>query len=315
MEMQDPLYHFVQFNEQIINTYGELGLAHLSQRNINGKTSNVAFSEVLRKKKELSRLPYSDFKIHDEFDFISLDLKYVTAILYYLQPFIVNTRNTDGMYHQNLADKRYLMYANFGYQTIYNFWDRIGDLLHLYYETGLSQEKVYLGRVLTNMKDPYNMDRHYVKTNSSYIELKEMYDNVLKPFIDERNDAVHHFQLESKYFWGNIQYFDDEENRNKLDDEKQSYPEFMRNHLELFHKGFQLAIELINNLPDAVIVLIQRIELSENNFSISSIKFSEGDNLIGLFDIDDSYSNEQIVEIISKGTSADKRLIKILNET
>ncbi len=187
-----PLYHFEEFNEQIYAAQAAEGLQNISTVQFEGKTSVEFFSAVLRKKKSLFPLPYSDFKIHDELDFITKDIKYFTGVLYFLKPYIVDTSRTHGMYRQNLADHRYLTYASSCVQAIYNYWDRIGDLLHLYFQTGLRLDKVYLGMVINNFPVAY-------KQEPEYIALKELYDNNLNEFLNERNQVVHYYQLETLY--------------------------------------------------------------------------------------------------------------------
>ncbi len=311
--MNHPLYHFNEFNEQIFNIYTQNGIFNLSQKEFDGKSTASFMSDILRRKRNIHQLPYSDFKIHDELDFISKDLKYVTGVLYYLRPFIVDTKSTNGMYHQNLADRRFLMYANFGYQSIYNYWDRIGDLLYLYFETGLPADKVYLGRVLSNMKDPYNGDPKHITNDPLYKKLKDLYDNQLKQFFDERNDAVHHFQLEAKHYWGNLEF---RQNKMylKLNDEKHGYPDFMKRQLETFFVGFELALQLIDKLPDRVLVFSQREAISDGVYSVKTIKVFQGNDLTAFFDLGKFYTEAEMIETIAKVLSVNGKLIVIADE-
>jgi len=116
-------------------------------------------------------------------------------------------------------------------------------LLHLFFETGLPIDNVYLGRVLNNISEPY-------RSEPEFIQLKEIYDNRLKPFFEDRNKAVHHFQLEAQYYWGHIENYQDSEIQSNLNQQKQNIPEFMENHLELCFLGYEIAINLIDKLPD-----------------------------------------------------------------
>lgn len=313
MNPEHPLYHFQELNEQVFRTYKEQELYNLGQKEFNGQTTASFISDILRRKRNIHPLPYSDFKIHDELDFISKDLKYVTGVLYFLRPFIVDTKYTEGMYHQNLPDRRYLMYANFGYQSIYNFWDRIGDLLHLYYETGLAIDKVYLGRVLTNMKDPYNSNPNHIKDDSFYKKLKELYDTELNFFFDERNEAVHHFQLEAKHYWGNIEFRKDKAYL-KLNEEKQKYPEFMKKHLELFFVGFEVALNLINRLPDRLLVFIKRAIGEDKTFKINAIRIFQGEDIMSLFDADKFYTEDDVTLSISELKGIHQGLVVLADE-
>lgn len=139
----DVLDAFFQWNEHVFNAQRENGLEDLYDLEINGARTSSFLSDVLRKKEPVHQLPYSDFKIHDEFLAISKDIKYVTGILYCLRPYIVDTEELDGRYFQNLPDRRYLIYCSFGLQLFYNFWDRVGDTLHYFFPSNIKSGHVY----------------------------------------------------------------------------------------------------------------------------------------------------------------------------
>ncbi len=314
MNQEHPLYHFMEFNQQIYKTYDEIGILNLDQKEFEGKNSVSFFSDILRSKKNLHPLPFSYFKLHDELNFISKDLKYITGVLHYLLPFIVDTEYTGGRYPQNLPDHRYLTYANFGYQSIYNFWDRIGDLLHIYFETGLPMENVYLGRVLSNMKDPYNANPSHVLINPIYLKMKDIYDNELRSFFEERNTTVHHFQLEAKYYWGNIELHKDRAASLKLNREKHAIPNFIRKHLDLLFIGFELALKLIDALPDKLLVFIKREFLSETEFKIHSIKIFNGEDITQRFDLNKAYLNADVEKNIAEYKQVNQKLIVLADD-
>jgi len=246
----NPLHHFEEFNEEIFTIYDRESLRNLSQIPLGKNTLDHLMHDILRKKNAIHPLPYSVFKLQDEMNFISRDIKYIAGILYFLRPYIVDTDEAGGKYIQNLPDRRYVMYANFGYSAIYNFWDRIGDLLHLYFETGLPLKDVYLGRVLNNIKPIH-------KNNQFYVELNEIYENKLKPFFGDRNDTIHHYQLENRYYWGALENRGNQSELSRLNTEKHSLPEVYKEHLELSFRGFELALRLIDTLPDDPTIPVQ----------------------------------------------------------
>jgi hypothetical protein len=81
--------------------------------------------------------------LDDDLFFISNDLVHFTSLLFLLRPFINNAMQEAGTYQQNWYDARYLSYASVLYSAVYNFWDRIGDLLHCFFATRLPAKKVY----------------------------------------------------------------------------------------------------------------------------------------------------------------------------
>ncbi|MCD9015193.1 Cthe_2314 family HEPN domain-containing protein [Parachryseolinea silvisoli] len=314
MDTQHPLYHFREFNEQIFATYKEFALQSLIDNKFDGQDTAVFLSDILRRKRPLHAIPYSYFKIHDEFNFISNDLKYVTGILYILRPFIVNTQASGGTYHQTLEDRRYLEYANFGLQIIYNFWDRIGDLLHLYFDTSFPITNVIFGKILSQIKDPYNSDPSHILNDPIYKQLKDLYDTDLKAILKERNNAVHHFQLEAQHYWGNLEYRNDPRNVD-LNTTKQRYPDFFKKHLELFFQGFELALKLIDQLPDRVLVFSSKVLEANGKYRVESARVFEGANLITAFDMNATYSEEDIIDVVADHVKpVSKRLIIVYDE-
>lgn len=311
--MEHELHHFEEFNEQIYKIYKEKNLKNLGQLEFNSQEKGSAgfMSGVLRRKINIHPLPYSDFKIHDELDFITKDLKYVTGVLYFLRPYIVDTDYSGGQYHQNLADRRYLMYANFGLQSIYNFWDRIGDLLWIYFETKHKPNKVYFHSMIRDIKEPYI-------SSKEYLQLKEIYDKDLVEFFDLRNEAIHHFQLECKFYWGSIETHNKPAEKEKLNKDKHSLPEKMEKHLELCVKGFELAIRLIDLLPDKFSILLEK-QVNSNSideFKILELKklnqTGQHTDIINQFDANNIYTEDKLKDEISAKFSVSKDLVFLI---
>ncbi|WP_426492414.1 Cthe_2314 family HEPN domain-containing protein [Hymenobacter sp. 102] len=243
--VEHPLHHFFEFTEEIYEVYKREGLESLKQITDGDTRLDSTFSTILNRKQNLYPLPHSIFKLQEELSFITQDIMYVTGLLYYFRPYIVDVAETNAVYKQNLPDHRYLTYATFGMQSIYNYWDRIGDILYIYFETGLKPKSVYFGSVLNNINPKYQESEYF-------IQLNKIYQDEIKPFIDERNTAVHSYQLETKYYWGNVE-LQGEANRverENLNTEKHSYPEKYKHHLELCITGFRLMLNLIDTLPD-----------------------------------------------------------------
>lgn len=311
--MKPDLSHFEEFNEQIFQVYKEKNLKNLGELNFNGQSQGSAafMSGVLRKKIPFYPLPYSVFKIHDELDFITKDIKYITGVLYFLRPFIVDTAVSGGTYSQNLADRRYLMYANFGLQSIYNFWDRIGDLLHHYFETRHKSDQVYFNRMIRDIKEPH-------RSTEAFKELETIYKNDISPINDDRSEAVHHFQLENKYYWGNIETYEDLVERDKVNNEKHNLPEKFQHHLELCFQGFELAIELIDHLPDKVFISIRKEIMDQNDvpgkFRIKELEIiDEQRNLIDQVDPDKYYTEQELKGELAGKLGVAEGLIVLIN--
>lgn len=172
---------------------------------------------------------------------MSRDIKYYTALLYFFRPYIIDVRS--GIYFQTIEDRRYMMYASVAYQTIYNFWDRIGDLLNLYFNTGLADTSVYYSRVLHNFPKEY-------KASPNYEWLNEILNSEVRGFLGERDHVVHSYQLECEYYWKAIEWFKDPSKLQQIQNEREAFPEKFKRQIELTREAFARALRLINELPD-----------------------------------------------------------------
>jgi hypothetical protein len=206
-----------------------------------GKGYSHFFVDVVRGKHPFQKTKFYDYKMAYEMDFITADMKYITGMLFFLRPGI-NNPQPYGEYYQTVEDRRYLMHTTFGLQATYNFWDRLGDLLWVFFPSTLAEKDVYFDRVISGIGTPYNVCNHY-------ISLLELYQNHVKPALKARKEAVHYFQPEVKHYWGHVEDSSQEtmEARYK---EKFSYAELMRNQLDIAGKAFELTVKLIDQLPD-----------------------------------------------------------------
>ncbi len=113
------------------------GILHISELTIDGKHPLTFYSDVTSHHARIREVPLF---LWDDFFFISNDLVHFTLLLFLLRPFINDATKEAGTYHQNWYDAKYLSYASVLHSAIYNFWDRIGDLLHCFFATGLPVE-------------------------------------------------------------------------------------------------------------------------------------------------------------------------------
>lgn len=109
-------------------------------------------------------------KIFDDLVFCSKELMYHTAQLYLYRPFINNPldagRDFNGQTifsnNQNLSSLRYSIFTNAAYQTVYNYWDKIGDLLGHCFETGIKNPRqIDFSKVVDGMGPQFINDDNY----------------------------------------------------------------------------------------------------------------------------------------------------------
>ena len=240
--MKNKLEIFREFDQLVRDQYNTIPLQHLGDINFGKENSITFFSTIIRSKENLKPFEYSDFKFFDELLFISKDVKYYTALLYYFKPYITDS-SFSGTYYQTQEDRRYMMFASVGFQAIYNYWDRIGDLLDKFFKTGLHDSSIYLSRVLNNFPKEYKKSEYFKWLN-------ETYQTDIKSFLGQRDDIVHSYQLECEYYWRVIEAKMDTFKTSEIQKEKENFPEKFKKQLELMISGFENALRLINELPD-----------------------------------------------------------------
>lgn len=228
---------FIALNETIIKEYERLGLKHINEIEIDEKSPFQFLSNSLNGIIPIRN--YVRYELETDIEFISMDLKYYTALLFLLRPYINYPLREGKTYFQTLEDKRYLSYASLLYQLLYNYWDRIGDFLYSFLETGLRERDVYFNRVILNLGNNYSSSHNYSK-------LKDVYDGHLVDLFENRKKIVHYLQIGARMFSGTFLHHGDEAYLAQLENEKEGYPEFFINHISQTFVGFEYSIKLIN---------------------------------------------------------------------
>jgi len=144
-------------------------------------------------------------------------------------------------YMQNVYDKRYLSYVSVIPQLFYNFWDRIGDLLYCYFETGLKERDVFINRILDNIPEKY-------KQSDNYKNLLEIYATYIKPLLDQRKEIVHYQMVETATYWAT--FLEDEEKIQEFQERKEKFPDVYNECLKMSFEGFGCALKLIDELAN-----------------------------------------------------------------
>jgi len=220
---------FYRLNEILKNEE----IHHLDKIKIDGKHPLTFYSEVLSSSESTTKPPMF---LYDDFFFISNDLCHFTALLFLFRPFINDPSNEEGTYFQNWYDARYLSYSSILYSAVYNFWDRIGDLLNCFFETGLPENGVYIGRVLSNF--PQNS-----RDSKYYQQIEEIYKSKIRNLIIERNDDVHNQSIATRNYFDIILARGDEQ---KVKSEiKFSFPEIFNEQIDLAYNCFEYTLRLI----------------------------------------------------------------------
>lgn len=230
---------FIDLDNLLYQIYDERELKCLSEFEIENEKATSLFHKIIDKKNRVNE--FNSVEYIFDIQFISQDIKFFTGLLYILRPFINVPSKEHNTYFQNRYDHRFLIFASVVHQNVYNFWDRIGDLLYCFFDTGLSEKNIYLSRVLNNFPKEF-------RENEIFQNLNSIYEQKVKSILDSRTQIVHYKQLETKHHLGIFQNYKDTEAKNALEKEKNDYPDFFKEQLALCNYGFEYTLKLIDLL-------------------------------------------------------------------
>jgi hypothetical protein len=177
-------------------------------------------------------------QLFDDICYCNEDLGYFTSQLHLYRPFLNNPSSEgvafgDGIIFPNFTsvyDKRYNTIASTCSEKLYNFWDRIGDLINLFFP--LPEGK--------NIYFPSTIDRIPVEFQNSehYKWLKEFRDGKYKLANDERIQAVHYNTKESQLRYKHLENCSDAMSMAEYQTERESLADDFKDSLSDMITGF-----------------------------------------------------------------------------
>lgn len=142
-------------------------------------------------------------------------------------------------YRQSLGDRRFFFYVSVGFEKLYNFWDRIGDLLCLSLDLDIETRSIYFPTVIKKIEESnFSSENFEFLKNFSEGEYKEVLNRLRKLIV--------HYRQKDTYFrfeW--MKHINDKEAIEKLQQEKDELPELLKKQMKLTIKGFESTILLI----------------------------------------------------------------------
>lgn len=174
----------------------------------------------------------------------NVDFRLHVALLYIYLPYINNPikeffKDEDfysALYFQNIYDKRFSCYASICFEKLYNYLDRVGDLLaynDLKFQR-YSESKIYFNTAIDNFKkDKLFYGQKY------FDKIVKYRDEEYKIINSNRSQIVHYYHFETQYRFDFTMNSTNKEKINELWAFKSSLPEFFKERLyhsnELFY--------------------------------------------------------------------------------
>jgi len=156
----------------------------------------------------------------------------------------------------NLASKRYSMYVAAAFEKIYNYWDRIGDLLWAtYFQNDLKEFAVDFNRVIDNISNKYP---EYSQLES-FQWLLNFKQNDYKNLNEVRKNIVHYSSIDIEFKWKHLGQFvnadgihqnvlSEKDEILKIITERKEYYNILKKEIDNTIEGFIKVHELIEEI-------------------------------------------------------------------
>ncbi|HAD79225.1 Cthe_2314 family HEPN domain-containing protein [Empedobacter falsenii] len=241
-----------EINNKIIDIYNKQELIPLR-----GKDNSYIINnkQILSWHSEVTNPCFCKYEGHfnymnniEELLFISDEIVYFTAHLYFYNPYINDpikdsyTFENKTIYplFENLAGKRYDMYTNTCFEKVYNYWDRIGDLIASFYPN-LFRKNIYFSDVMNKLEDLYF-------ESENYKWLKVFLDTEFKSFNKQRINIVHKVTKNSEKRIEQSNNITDYEKSKILTEKYSSYPTYFKEMNEKCKIGFVKTLNLLEEI-------------------------------------------------------------------
>jgi hypothetical protein len=250
----DSLSLIENIQAKVIEIYRYYNLFPLRGRNDDfkheGFDSFDLFHASTQKGEVLLNTHAFNFDIFHDLIFCSDELVYFTAHLYLYRPFI-NSPIEDVFEfagrelfpnRQNISAKRYNMYTDVAFQKLYNFWDRIGDLIASYFPVRFPEGKpVYFTQAVEAVPVAHHVSKGYRWLqdfkNTGYQEMNRM-----------RKSVVHHLTTDTLYFKSHLENASNRSEIENIQKEREAIPDFFLRHNSLTIEGFKQCMDLLRVL-------------------------------------------------------------------
>ena len=186
-----------EYNDRIKSIYNEYGLDCINRlddsHKIHDKQMLSWHSDISRRCQIANKMHFDYFKNYDDISYCSDEILYFTAHLFLYRPYMNNPIDdsiwfsTRMIYpnYVNLGTKRYYMFADIVLEKLYNYWDRIGDLIASYFPELISERRVYFTTALDIIPNEY-------RELDSFKWLSEFRNNSYKDLNNKRRQVVHY---------------------------------------------------------------------------------------------------------------------------
>lgn len=142
--------------------------------------------------------------------------------------------------YENLPAYRYSMFADVVSQKLYNYWDRIGDLIAAYFPDLLKPHQVYFPKIIDVIPVQYH--------NEYYFWLREFRDFDYKIINQSRKEIVHYNTIGTKFKHDHLQNSRNYKKIKSLTDDRYELVDFFKKQLHISITGFEKTVLFVETI-------------------------------------------------------------------
>jgi hypothetical protein len=141
---------------------------------------------------------------------------------------------------QNIPSKRFDFFSDACIEKLYNYWDRIGDLIAACVTSGLKEREIYFSTAVEKIPDK-------LKDNENFKWLKLFQMTKFKEINEKRINIVHYSSTETDFRYEHLKASTDETKIKELMQKRRSLPHFFKEAIGDTLKGFQNTLDFLIN--------------------------------------------------------------------
>lgn len=237
------------YNDEIFSIYEEYNIQSLENNSFKYKDINVLNLNIKKYEKHPQFEP--TIVLWDLINCLN-DLKFFTANLILHKEYINNPLEElifdegefiTSTYYQNLFDRRYSIFITCSFEKAYNYWDRIGDVLHSHFQKSFKIHQVDFSRMID-----YLVKEGIKNDNLEWlVKFKNEHYKILNQY---RKEFVHYNQFESKYRYKHNMNSDNLDMISELFEEKLSFSVYFMDHLKICVEGYYHMFKFIQYITE-----------------------------------------------------------------
>jgi len=243
----------IEFKEILKEIYKQEGLNCLRGINydytVNGKQILQWHNEVTRKCAIKNCGSFNYNQNIDDLITCSDEIMYFTGQLFLFRPYINNPLlypiiKPSTIVYQNLQNYEatcYYMITDVVSEKLYNYWDRIGDLIASFFSDLIEPKDVFFPKIIQIIPEKYQKIK-------GYKWLKEFKENEYVKLNSKRKQSVHYITTSTSFKYRRFSSSSNKEETEKWVSDRNAIPDFFKNQIELTVEGLFMTLSFLEEV-------------------------------------------------------------------